>query len=392
MGKLQVNYEILNQKNSPAIYASSLATRPAFGFAGRVFIDTDSPSTGIYRDTGSAWVQVADPGAGTTGTLQNVTTNGNTSNTGISVTANGIGIGTTIPASNRLDIHAASGIQATFNGTGVTNAALQLQSAGVGKWDLRNNHNSGANDFQVYDVLNSTSRLNISNAGNFNFTGIINLSSRCNVNGSTDNSAYALNVNGYTAINSSTDWIIKELTGSGYGLFKQTSTSISIKADNTTRLIIDGVTGNVTLGTVSGTGSGAFFSASGTFTQNVIVGSSATNVGGLLVKGGSSNGAPSAASGQIQIGATAAYHGSLSYDDNTGKLYLDNYYNNVQGGIYFRTKLDSGSAVNVLSINGNGQVNIFNAPVYASNALAIAGGLVIGDIYKSATGILSIVY
>ena len=68
MSSIRVDYDILNQKQTPAFYASSLATRPAFGFPGRIFIDTDTPSSGIYRDTGSAWVQVADPGAGTTGT------------------------------------------------------------------------------------------------------------------------------------------------------------------------------------------------------------------------------------------------------------------------------------------------------------------------------------
>ena len=85
MSNISVDYDILNQKQTPAFYASSLATRPAFGFPGRIFIDTDTPSSGIYRDTGSAWVQVADPGAGTTGTLQQVTTNGNTTTLGISV-------------------------------------------------------------------------------------------------------------------------------------------------------------------------------------------------------------------------------------------------------------------------------------------------------------------
>ena len=73
-----IDLSILNQRQTPAFFASSLATRPAFGFAGRIFIDSDVPSTGLYRDTGSAWVQIADPGAGTTGTLQQVTTNGNT--------------------------------------------------------------------------------------------------------------------------------------------------------------------------------------------------------------------------------------------------------------------------------------------------------------------------
>ena len=85
MSNIKVDYDILNQKQTPAFYASSLATRPAFGFPGRIFIDTDTPSSGIYRDTGSAWVQVADPGAGTTGTLQQVTTNGNTTTLGIQV-------------------------------------------------------------------------------------------------------------------------------------------------------------------------------------------------------------------------------------------------------------------------------------------------------------------
>lgn len=70
-----INFNILNQLQTPAFYASSLATRPAFGFPGRVFIDTDVPSTGLYRDTGSAWVSIADPGGGTitgSGTAGNI--------------------------------------------------------------------------------------------------------------------------------------------------------------------------------------------------------------------------------------------------------------------------------------------------------------------------------
>ena len=94
MSNISVDYDVLNQKQTPAFYASSLATRPTFGYPGRIFIDTDSPSSGIYRDTGSAWVQVADPGAGTTGTLQQVTTNGNTTTQGISITAGGLSANT----------------------------------------------------------------------------------------------------------------------------------------------------------------------------------------------------------------------------------------------------------------------------------------------------------
>jgi hypothetical protein len=162
---IEVKLDVLNQKGSPALFASSLATRPAASFEGRLFVDSDNPSTGVYRDTGTAWIQIADAGAGTSGTLQQVTTNGNTSNIGISLTANGIGIGTTIPSTNRIDIHAASGIQATFNGTGTTNSALQLQSAGVGKWNVTNKYNSAANDFAITDVLNTLDRLTIKNTG-----------------------------------------------------------------------------------------------------------------------------------------------------------------------------------------------------------------------------------
>jgi hypothetical protein len=45
-----------------------------------------------------------------------------------------------------------------------------------------------------------------------------------------------------------------------------------------------------------------------------------------------------------------------------------------------------------MRIKSTGIVNVVNTPIYASNALALAGGLVAGDIYKSATGALSIVY
>jgi hypothetical protein len=163
---IEVKLDVLNQLATPAMYAAALANRPAAGFVGRIFFDSDNPSTGIYRDTGTTWVQVADEtGTIPTPTLQTVTTAGNTSNVGISISANGIGIGTTIPASNRLDIHTATGINATFNGTGTTNSALQLQSAGVGKWTIQNNYNSAANDFVITDVLNSVNRLQITNTG-----------------------------------------------------------------------------------------------------------------------------------------------------------------------------------------------------------------------------------
>ena len=161
---IEVKLDVLNQLASPALYAAALANRPAAGFVGRLFIDSDSPSTGVYRDTGTTWVQLST-GASSSANLQAVTTIGNTTNTGIAISANGLGIGTTIPASNRIDIHSASGLQGTFNGTGTTNAGLQLQSAGVGKWTLQNNYNAGANEFLITDVLNTLNRITVKNTG-----------------------------------------------------------------------------------------------------------------------------------------------------------------------------------------------------------------------------------
>ena len=55
---ITLDLSILNQKGTPMFYSDTLALRPAFGIAGRIFIDIASPY-GIYRDTGSAWVQIA---------------------------------------------------------------------------------------------------------------------------------------------------------------------------------------------------------------------------------------------------------------------------------------------------------------------------------------------
>lgn len=153
-----IQFNILNQLQTPAFYASSLATRPAFGFDGRVFIDTDIPSTGLYRDTGSAWVAIADPGAGTTGTLQQVTTNGNTTTLGINV-------------GGRLNVNGATdNVLYGFNVLGTANIGTQIispqyqfassislasQSSG------NNNIYSGTNSFIVSDSTGAISLLTI---------------------------------------------------------------------------------------------------------------------------------------------------------------------------------------------------------------------------------------
>lgn len=122
---MRVDFSILNQLATPAIYAASLSLRPAFGFAGRVFIDTDTPSTGIYRDTGAAWEQIAGSGGGGGGTLQTVTDAGDT-------TTNNM----------------------IFNDpTGSATQGLQYKKNGVEKWALNQYNNGGSPAyFGIYDA------------------------------------------------------------------------------------------------------------------------------------------------------------------------------------------------------------------------------------------------
>ena len=161
----RIDLDILNQKQTPAFYASSLATRPAYGFVGRIFIDSDSPSTGLYRDTGSAWVSIATPGSATP-TLQAVTTAGSSTDVGITVTTNGIGIGTAIPGANLLDIHGTQGVLAQLENTTTQNSLLSFRNQGAGAWSVGNSYNAGANDFIIYDAVSFSNRLTIKNNGN----------------------------------------------------------------------------------------------------------------------------------------------------------------------------------------------------------------------------------
>jgi hypothetical protein len=166
MSNISVDYDVLNQKQTPAFYASSLATRPAFGYPGRIFIDTDSPSSGIYRDTGSAWVQVADPGAGTTGTLQQVTTNGNTTTLPIQVQGIDISKGTGTGFEN-IGIGLAS---LQFNTTGeyntsigtstLTNNRTGISNTAIGNISLftnvGGNYNTGVGGYSLTGSLNAS--------------------------------------------------------------------------------------------------------------------------------------------------------------------------------------------------------------------------------------------
>ena len=74
---MKVNFNVLNQKSAPALYEGSLADRPAPGYLGRLFIDTDIPSTGIYWDSGTVWYKIASASIAETQSLNDVCVIGN---------------------------------------------------------------------------------------------------------------------------------------------------------------------------------------------------------------------------------------------------------------------------------------------------------------------------
>jgi hypothetical protein len=199
---------VLNQKNAPAIYEDIFANRPSAGFSGRIFISTDTSQ--IFVDNGSSWVLIANTGIGSTGNLQVVTTNGNTTNAGISITAGGLatnaaqitglsqaggvlftdgsgnlaqdtnfnwdntnnylGIGQTGTPTAPLDIHNGTvGVQIQLNATSTNNSTIAFQNANIGKWRVGNLYSSGSNLFHIYNntAANNALTINASNAATF---------------------------------------------------------------------------------------------------------------------------------------------------------------------------------------------------------------------------------
>jgi len=199
---------VLNQKNAPAIYEDIFANRPAAGFNGRIFISIDTSQ--IFIDNGSSWVLIANTGIGSTGNLQVVTSNGNTTSSGISITAGGLatntaqitflnqtggvlftdgsgnlqqdtnfnwdntnnylGIGQTGTPTAPLDIHNGTvGVQIQLNATSTNNSTIAFQNANVGKWRVGNLYSSGSNLFHIYNntAANNALTIDASNAATF---------------------------------------------------------------------------------------------------------------------------------------------------------------------------------------------------------------------------------
>jgi len=157
-----IDLSILNQRQTPAVYADVLANRPAAGFVGRIFISTNTFA--FFRDNGTGWDLIGGPGTGTvTGSGANGQVsfwNGASSITGTNDlfwdSVNGhLGIGTNVPGT-ALQIDHDQNQFIRLNQTTATNdTKIAFQNSGIALWRIGNSYNAGANDFGIYDVVGS---------------------------------------------------------------------------------------------------------------------------------------------------------------------------------------------------------------------------------------------
>jgi len=262
-----VNLSVLNQRQTPALYADTFANIPPAGYNGRIFWSTDTFA--IYRDNGTGWDLFGGPGTGTvtgTGTTGQIAIwNGatviggtNTTGSGSVVLSNSPAL--TLPSFTSVNVVGGIAAMPTGSGTLLYSSALGAYLpliAGSGNpitGDLYINQNSeylrstaqsvGLTQVQSWYNSNGTRRgffgygsvssdtLMLQNESGGDISSIISgveklvintayikALTRLNVNGATDNISYALNVTGAGLFSSSVEATSIIKTGSSNSFF-----------------------------------------------------------------------------------------------------------------------------------------------------------------------------
>jgi len=233
-----IDLSILNQRQTPAFFADTLANRPAAGFVGRIFISTDTLD--LYRDTGSAWLLLSPSSTGTitgSGAAGQVTYfSGTSSITGSNDlfwdSVNGhLGIGTITPSTALTIFHDQNQIIQLNQTTATNDTKIAFQNSGTPLWRIGNSYNAGANDYGIFDVVGAIQPLTIKKTTGQTFIGAQTTSSgRLVVNDATgDNHIVVI---GATApslrINNSGSGATKQI---GIGLATTTNNFIQGAAD-----------------------------------------------------------------------------------------------------------------------------------------------------------------
>lgn len=153
---MNVDFNIINQKGSPAIFSDTYANRPAASYPGRLFISTDTKE--IYRDTGSAWEEIAGSGSGNiqgSGTANYVpkfTDTETIGNSQIRDDGTGVGIGVAPSAVYKLDISGSQRNTLTAAG------GLSIVQSGVleASFGVYNSSSGAAFLFEKFDDATAT--------------------------------------------------------------------------------------------------------------------------------------------------------------------------------------------------------------------------------------------
>lgn len=265
MSTISVDYDVLNQRGSPAWFTDTFANIPTAGYVGRMFISKDTFA--FYRDTGTGWDLIGGPGIGTlTGsgvTGQVSFFNGTQVLTGSNnlfwdnINAR-LGIGTITPG-QPLDIHSTGNTLVQLNNTATGNSNISFQNQDVAKWRVGNLYNAGANSFDIQNATTSTTILSINNSSN-NITfganisaGIYSISTyglNMTANGSTNSGIFWTTTAGIS-IGSSAQTTIGPIGANGFGFWFGGSTkAFYFNGQNLTSqqsLIVPDATGTIAL-------------------------------------------------------------------------------------------------------------------------------------------------
>lgn len=409
--KLGVTLDILNQKDTPAFYADTLANRPAAGFTGRVFISTDTLD--LYRDTGTTWVLLSPSSTGTitgSGAAGQVTyfsaaSSITGSNNLFYDTGNSrLGINTNTPTAP-LDVHSSlSGALMQLNQTsGTLDSQLAFQSANVGKWRIGSYYNAGQYSFGIYDVFNSRERFSVLNTGQTFVGDQISSSGKLVVNSGS------LGDTGLVVISQSSPSI--RINNGGTGANYRCGLGISTGANNFIQGSVDGefCIFNANTGTYP-----ILFGINDTGLGNVQEAARISAARNFLIGTTTDSGQKLQVNGTALITGAATFQNSITFGastfvSNTARLYTDNLYGAIftgrtgsacdllltdrSGYLAFQI-VNNGTTPNVI-MNGGGNVLIGTSTNGASKLRIVglptsATGLSSGDIYSN-LGILTIV-
>jgi len=418
-----INY-VNNQQSSPALYTGIFSQRPPAGIGGRLFMSIDTQQ--IYQDLTTSWQLLADAGSGS-GSLESVTANGNSTTYGMTVLANNfsltnassnfnykaittgsilfsadssglisqdnsnffwdntskrLGIGTATPSA-KLDVHSSSNTTAIFNGTGVTNGVATFQSAGTSKWSLGNYVSSTvANDFVVYDNVNTTPRLLIHN------TGVINIPSTLIIGTTTPTSSFALDVTGSGNFSSSL-LVGTTITGNSFipngatiptnGMYLSAANTLAFSTNSTNRILISSTgtaTFSSTLQVGSSSGGASIISTANAGTNPASF--SFVNSGGTSYIGAESSGGSSLVTGDTAYDLVVRGPSGITFSANNGASPNMRITSGGNVGIGTNTS-NASSGYKMLRINGTsgGEFTLANNEVDCGYMYANGGGFYI---------------